>query len=127
MILSVIAGLAGSTGSALAERGSMAGMGSVNSPDQVHTGANSFLALLNPIAVPLLLVSILLMFTGVARAGWRALGLVVIGSVLLMVNMFASTSALAAAWFLGGGYLLIFLGYMVAWKGAGVHRAASST
>lgn len=127
MILSVIAGLAGATGSALAQRGSMAGMDSMNGNDQVHAGASSFLALLNHVAVPLLLVSILLMLVGVARAGWRALGLVVIGSILLVINMFVSTSALEAAWFLGGGYFLVFLGYVVAWTGAGVRRVVSST
>jgi hypothetical protein len=126
MILSLTAGLAGATGSALAQRDSMGGMGSMSGPGQGHAGTDSFLAFLNTIAVPLLLVSIVLMLFGVARAGWRSLGLVAIGSASVLINMFMPTSTWTAAGLLGGGYLAIFLGYLIAWRAASARRAASN-
>jgi len=101
-------------------------MGSMSGPGQGQAGAGSFLALLNQFAIPLLLVSILLMLVGVARAGWRSLCLVVIGSTFLLINMFVPTSTWVAVWLLGGGYLLIFLGYLIAWRGASTRRVASN-
>ncbi len=56
------------------------------------------------------------MLTGVAGAGWRAVGLVAAGSALLLATMIPITT-MVVAWLLGGGYLLILLGYVVAWKG----------
>ncbi len=64
----------------------------------------------------MLLVSIVLMLAGVIRTGWRATGLVAAGSILLVVNMFMRTSVSAAAGLLGAGYLLVLLGYVVAWR-----------
>ncbi len=116
MIVSLAAGLAGTAGGALIQRGGMAGMGSMGGADQGQAAVPPLLAFLNHTAVPLLLVSIVLMLIGVARAGWRAFGLVALGSAILLVNMFAQTSAATAAGLLGGGYLLVLLGYMVAWK-----------
>jgi hypothetical protein len=76
-------------------------------------------------AVPLLLASIVLMLIGVARAGWRAVGSVAVGSTLLLVTMLVQTSTVTAAGLLGAGYLLVLLGYVVAWK-AKVRRAILS-
>ncbi len=116
MIVSLAAGLAGTAGSALIHQDNMPGMGAMNGSSQGQAGGPPLLAFLNHVAVPLLLVSIALMLIGVARAGWRAVGLVAAGSALLLGNMFVQTSAAIAAALLGAGYLLVLLGYMVAWK-----------
>ena len=84
------------------------------------------LAFLNHVAAPLLLVSIALTLIGVARAGWRVVGLVAVGSAFLLVNMFVQTSAATAAALLGAGYLLVLLGYLIAWKAARIRRAVLS-
>jgi len=126
MIVSLVAGLAGTAGSALIQRGGMAGMGSMGGAGQGQAGASPLLAFLNSIAIPLLLVSILLMLIGVARAGWRALGLVAIGSALLLLNMYVPGSAAMAAALLGAGYLLVLLGYVAAWKASKGRRAILS-
>jgi len=123
MIVSLTAGLAGTAGSALIQRSSMAGMGSMGGSDQGQTEVSPLLAFLNHIAVPLLLLSIVLMLIGVARAGWRAVGLVALGSALLLVNMFVQTSTPVAG---GAGYLLVLLGYMIAWKATRTRRAVLS-
>ncbi len=116
MIVSLAAGLLGVTGSTLAQTGGMIGMGDMAGPTLAQGTLPAVLNLLNRIAVPLLLGSILLMLVGVARAGWRSVGLVAAGSVLLLATM-APTSTIVAAWLLGGGYLLVLFGYVVAWKG----------
>jgi len=116
MIVSLAAGLLGATGSTLAQTGGMAGMGDMAGSPQAQGGLSAVLNLLNRIAVPLLLGSILLMLVGVGRAGWRAVGLVAAGSALLLATMIP-TSTMVVAWLLGGGYLLVLLGYIVAWKG----------
>ena len=126
MIVSLAAGLAGTAGSALIQRSSMAGMGSVGGSGQGQAGVSPLLAFLDQVAVPLLLVSIALMLIGVARAGWRAVGLVAVGSAFLLVNMFVQTSAAVAAALLGAGYLLVLLGYMIAWKAARTRPAVLS-
>jgi hypothetical protein len=126
MIVSLAAGLLGTAGSALIQRNGMAGMGSMGGLDQGQTGVSPLLAFLNHIAVPLLLGSIVLMLIGVARAGWQALGLVAAGSAILVVNMFVQTSAATAAGLLGGGYLLVLLGYMNAWKATRPRRTILS-
>ncbi len=123
MIVSLAAGLAGAAGSALIQRSSMPGMGSMGGSDQGQAGVPPLLAFLNHIAVPLLLGSIVLMLIGVARAGWWAVGLVAVSSAFLLVNMFVQTSAATAAVLLGAGYLLVLLGYMVAWKTTRARRA----
>ncbi len=127
MILSLAAGLAGTAGSALIHQGNMTGMGSMGASGQGQAGVSPLLAFLNRIAIPLLLVSIVLMLIGVARAGWRPVGLVAIGSAVLVVNMFVQTSATVAAALLGAGYLLVLLGYMVAWKATRARRAVLSS
>ncbi len=126
MIISLAAGLAGAAGSALIQRNGMAGMGSMGGSDQGQAGVSPLLAFFNHIAVPLLLGSIVLMLIGVARAGWRAVGLVAVGSAILLVNMFVQTFAATAAVLLGAGYLLVLLGYMVAWKTTRARRAILS-
>ncbi len=126
MIVSLAAGLAGTAGSTLIQRSGMAGMGSMGGSNQGQAEVPPLLAFLNHIAVPLLLGSIVLMLIGVARAGWRALGLVAAGSAFLLVNMFVQTSAATAAGLLGGGYLLVLLGYMVAWKVTKARRTVPS-
>jgi len=126
MIVSLAAGLAGTAGSALIQRSGMAGMGPMGDLDQGQAAVPPLLAFLNHIAVPLLLVSIVLMLIGVARAGWRALGLVAVGSAFLLINMFVLTSAATAAGLLGGGYLLVLLGYMVGWKAIKARRTLLS-
>jgi len=126
MIISLAAGLAGTAGSALIQRSSMAGMGSMGGSDKGQAGVSPLLAFLNHIAVPLLLLSIVLMLIGVARAGWRAVGLVALGSALLLVTMFVQTSTPVAAALLGAGYLLVLLGYMIAWKATRTRRAVLS-
>lgn len=98
------------------QRSGMTGMDSTGGAAQGQAAVLPLLAFLNHIAVPLLLLSIVLMLIGVARAGWRALGLVAAGSAFLLVNMFVQTSAATAAGLLRGGYLLVLLGHMVAWK-----------
>ncbi len=125
MIISVAAGLAGATGSTLVHQGGMAGMGAMGAAGEAQARVSPLLASLNSIAIPLLLVSIILMLIGVARAGWLPVGLVAFGSAVLVVNMFAQTSATVAAALLGAGYLLVLLGYIVAWKTARARRAVS--
>ncbi len=126
MIVSLVAGLAGTAGGAAIRRSSMAGMGSMGGAGQGQAGLSPLLAVLNYIAIPLLLLSIVLMLIGVARAGWRAVGLVAAGGALLLVNMFVQTSAATAAGLLGAGYLLVLLGYMVAWRTTRAPRATLS-
>lgn len=126
MIVSLAAGLAGATGSTLIHQGGMAGMGVMGGAGQAQAGVSPLLAFLNSIAIPLLLVSIVLMLIGVARAGWRAVGLVAIGSAVLLMNMFVQTSAAVVAAVLGAGYLLVLLGYLAAWKATRVHRGVLS-
>ncbi len=116
MIVSLAAGLLGATGSTLVQTGGMAGMGDMAGPMPAQGTLPAVLNLLNRIAVPLLLGSILLMLVGVARAGWRAVGFVAAGSALLLATMIPITT-MVVAWLLGGGYLLVLLGYVVAWKG----------
>src|SRR5260370_26993753 len=117
MIASLVAGLLGSVGAAggsTATRGGMSGMGSMPGPEQPLAAANPALTVLNQIAIPLLLVSIVLMFAGVARAGWRALAWVAAGSALLLAAML-TTSSQVAAWRLGAGFVLVVIGYVAAW------------
>ena len=119
MILSLAAGLVGAAGGAAARTG-MAGMESMGDASQAQPGASPLLAMLvvlNRIAVPLLLVSILLMLLGVARAGRWAFGFVAAGSALLLGSM-AATSPQVLAWLLGGGFALVIGGYVVAWRTA---------
>lgn len=116
MIVSLAAGLAGTLGSAVVQRSSMSGMGSMGGTAQGQAGVPPLLAFLTHIAIPLLLLSIVLMLIGVARAGWRAVGPVAVGSALLLVNMFVQTAAAVAAALMGAGYLLVLLGYLAAWK-----------
>lgn len=116
MIVSLAAGLAGTAGSTLIQRSGMAGMGSMAGPAQGQAGVPALLAFLKNIAIPLLLVSIVLMLIGVSRAGWWAVGLVAVGSVLLLMNMFVQTSAATAVGLLSAGYLLVLLGYLVGWR-----------
>ncbi len=116
MIVSLAAGLLGAAGSTLAQTGGMTGMGDMAGPAPAQGTLPAVLNLLSRIAVPLLLGSILLMLVGVARAGWRAVGFVAAGSALLLATMIP-TSTMVVAWLLGGGYLLVLLGYVVAWKG----------
>jgi hypothetical protein len=116
MIVSLAAGLAGSAGSTVIHQNTMAGMASMGGSEQGQAVVLSLFVFLNRIAIPLLLVSIVLMLIGVARGGRRPVGLVAIGSAVLVVNMFVQTSATVAATLLGVGYLLVLLGYMIAWK-----------
>ncbi len=116
MIVSLAAGLLGATGSTLVQTGGMTGMGDMAGPTAVQGSLPAVLNLLNRIAVPLLLGSILLMLVGVARAGRRAVAFVAAGSALLLATMIPPFT-MGAAWMLGGGYLLVVLGYVVAWKG----------
>lgn len=121
MILSLAAGLLGAAGGAAAPTG-MAGMESMSGSAQAHVQAGASLLLavltfLNRIAVPLLLASILLMLLGVARAGWRALGLVTLGSALLLDSMVPASFPVLAL-LLGGGFALIIAGYVVTWRTA---------
>lgn len=122
MMVSLAAGLLRATGSTLARSSGMAGMGAMGSPTQAQAGTHPFLTLLNHVAVPLLFVSILLMLLGVVHAGRRPLELVAAGSALLVVNMFISTSPLVAALLLVGGYFIVFLGYVAAWKVTATRR-----
>jgi hypothetical protein len=78
---------------------------------------------LNHIAVPLLLVSIVLMLIGVARAGRRAVAFVAAGSALLLGTMLIYAPGMTA-WLLGAGYLLVILGYVVAWRDRRVGQGA---
>jgi hypothetical protein len=116
MIISLAAGLAGAAGSTLVRQGGMAGMGSMRGGNPAQAGVSPMLVFLNNIAIPLLLVSIVLMLIGVARAGWRAVAAVALGSMLLVTNMFVPASTPVAAATMGAGYLLIILGYLAAWK-----------
>ncbi len=125
MIVSLVAGLLGGVGAAggsLATRSGMSGMGSMPGPEQPLAAAHPPLAVLNQIAIPLLLASIILMLAGVARAGWRALAWVAAGSALLLAAMLP-TSPGVAAWLLGPGLLLVIIGYVVAWNAARVRRS----
>ena len=115
MIASLAAGLLGAAGSTLAQTNGMAGMGSMGSSPSQFSAGQSFLASLNHIAVPLLLVSIVLMLIGVARAGRRAIAFVAAGSALLLGTMFPALPGMTA-WLLGAGYLLVILGYAAAWR-----------
>lgn len=126
MIVSLAAGLAGTAGSTLVHQGGMAGMRSMGGTDRGQAGVSPLLAFLNQIAVPLLLLSIVLMLIGVARAGWRAIGPVALGSAVLLVNMFVQTSTPVAAGLLGAGYLLVLLGYLIAWKATRTRRTVLS-
>jgi hypothetical protein len=126
MIVSLAAGLAGTAGSTLIQHDSTAGMGAMSGTGRGPAGVSPLLAFLNSIAIPLFLASIVLMLIGVARAGLRAVGLVAIGSAVLLVNMFVQTSAAAAAVLLAAGYLLVLLGYTVAWKTTRAGRAVLS-
>ena len=126
MIVSLAAGLAGATGSTLVRQGGMAGMGAMGGAGQPQARVSPQFAFLGSIAIPLLLVSIVLMLIGVARAGWRPVGLVAIGSAVLLANMLVQTSAAVAAALLGAGYLLVLLGYMVAWWVTRGRRAVMS-
>jgi hypothetical protein len=78
---------------------------------------------LNHIAVPLLLVSIVLMLIGVARAGRQAVAFVAAGSTLLLGTMLPTPPGMTA-WLLGAGYLLVILGYGAAWRDRGVGQGA---
>lgn len=126
MIVSLAAGLAGTAGSALVRQGSMAGMGSMGGTAQGQAGTSPLLAFLNSIAIPLLLLSIVLMLIGVARTGWRAVAAVVLGSILLVTNMFVQASTPMAAALMGAGYLLILLGYLAAWQATRARRTVLS-
>ena len=126
MIVSLLAGLLGGMGAAggtLATRGGMSGMGAMPGPDQPQTAALPLLTVLNQSAIPLLLVSIVLMFAGVARAGWRALACVAAGSALLLATMLP-TSSQVAAWLLGAGFALVIIGYVAAWHAVRIHRGS---
>lgn len=126
MIVSLAAGLAGTAGSALVHQGGMAGMGSMGGASQAQGGAPPILAFLNHIAVPLLVVSVVLMLIGVSRAGWRALALVATGSALLLVNMFVQASAATGAALMAAGYLSVLFGYIAAWRATRARRAIVS-
>ncbi len=128
MIISLVAGLLGSMGAAggtLVTRGGMSGMGSMPSPDQPQTSAHPLLTVLNHIAVPLLLVSVILMLAGVARAGWRAVAWVAAGSALLLGTMLPTLSQVAA-WLLGAGFVLVITGYVAAWDAVRIRRGMSA-
>ena len=119
MMLSLVAGLLGAAGGTAAHTG-MAGMESMGGASQAQQGGSplfAVLAFLNRIAVPLLLVSIVLMLFGVARAGWRAFGLVALGSALLLGSMGPASLHVQAS-LLGGGFAFVIAGYIVAWRRA---------
>ena len=119
MMLSLAAGLLGAAGGTAAHTG-MAGMESMGAASQAHPGMSPLvgvLGYLNRVAVPLLLVSILLMLLGVARAGRWAFVLVALGSTLLLVTM-VPVSLQAQVWLLAGGFALVIAGYVAAWRGA---------
>lgn len=118
MIASLAAGLLGAAGSTLGQANGMAGMGSADSSPSPSSAGQSVLAFLNHVAVPLLLVSIVLMLIGVARAGRRAAAFVAAGSALLLGTMLPTPPGMTA-WLLGAGYLLVIIGYAVAWRGRG--------
>jgi hypothetical protein len=126
MIVSLAAGLAGTAGSALIQRSSMAGMGSMGGANPAQAGVSPLLAFLNSIAIPVLLLSIVLMLIGVARGGWRAVAAVALGSILLVLNMFVQASTPVAAALMGAGYLLVLLGYLAAWKATRTRGAVLS-
>lgn len=123
MIASLAAGLLGAAGSTLGQANGMAGMGSMGSSPSQSSVGQSVLAFLNHIAVPLLLGSIVLMLIGVARAGRRAVASVAAGSALLLGTMFPVPAGMTA-WLLGAGYLLVILGYAVAWRDRGIGQGA---
>ncbi len=119
MMLSLAAGLLGAAGSTAAHTG-MAGMESMGSASTAQSSTSPLagvLGVLNRIAVPLLLVSVLLMLLGVARAGRWPFGLVALGSALLLGSM-GSASLQAQASLLGGGFAFVIAGYIVAWRRA---------
>jgi len=116
MIVSLAGGLLGATGSTLAQTGGMTGMGAMSGPARAQGTLPAVLSLLNHIAMPLLLGSILLMLVGVARAGWRAVAWVAAGSALLLATMLPASSQVAA-WLLGSGFVLVIAGYVAAWQG----------
>ena len=123
MIVSLVAGFLGTVGAAggaLATRGGMSDMGSM-APTQPQTAAHPLLTVLNQSAVPLLLVSVVLMLAGVARTGWRAVAWVAAGSALLLAAMLP-TSSQVAAWLLGAGFVLAIIGYVAAWHAVRVRR-----
>ena len=126
MIVSLAAGLVGAAGGTVIHQSSMAGMGAMGGSGQGQAAVPPLLIVLNRIAIPLLLVSIVLMLIGVARAGRRALAAVAFGSILLVTNMLMQASTLVAAALLGAGYLLVFLGYLTAWKTTRARGAALS-
>ena len=126
MIVSLAAGLVGAAGSTVIHQSTMTGMGSMGGSEQGQAAATPLLIALNRIAIPLLLVSIVLMLIGVARAGWRAVAAVALGSILLATNMLMQASMLVAAALMGAGYLLVFLGYLAAWKATRARRAVLS-
>ena len=66
-------------------------------------------------------MSIVLMFAGVARAGWRALAWVAAGSTLLLAGMLP-TSSQVAGWLLGAGFVLVVIGYVAAWHAVRARR-----
>jgi hypothetical protein len=119
MMLSLAAGLLGVAGGTAAHTG-MAGMESMGAASQAHPGTSPLvgvLGFLNRVAVPLLLVSVLLMLLGVARAGRWALGLVALGSALLLGSMGPASLQVQAS-LLGGGFAFVIAGYAVAWRAA---------
>lgn len=129
MIVSLAAGLLGglgAAGSGLATRGTMSGMGSMPGSEHPQTVAHPLLTVLNQSAVPLLLVSIILMLAGVARAGRHAVAWMAAGSALLLAAMLPASSQVAA-WLLGAGFLLVIVGYAVAWHAARVRHGIPAT
>lgn len=123
MIFSLVTGLAGAAGVGLIHQSDMAEMGSMANAGQAQAKISPLLSILNSIAIPLLLLSIVLMLIGVARAGWRTVGLVALGSAILLTNMFMRTSAAVAASLLAAGYIIVILGYIVAWRATPTRRA----
>ena len=87
-----------------------------------ETATSPLLTVLNQVAIPLLLVSIVLMLAGVARAGWRALAWVAAGSALLLAAMLP-TSPQVAAGVLGAGFVLVSIGYVAAWHAVRIRRS----
>lgn len=127
MIVALVAGFLGSVGAAggsLATQGGMSGMGAMPGSDQPQA-AHPLLAVLNHIAVSLLLVSVVLMLAGVARAGRRALAWVAAGSALLLTAM-VPTSLQVAAWLLAVGFVLVIIGYVTAWNAIRIRRGISA-
>ena len=127
MIVSLVAGFLGSVGASggnLATQGGMSGMGAIPGPVQPRA-AHPLLAVLNHIAVPLLLVSVILMLAGVAQAGRRPLAWVAAGSAFLLIAM-VPTSPQVAVWLLAGGFVLVVIGYVAAWNAIRIRRGISA-